>query len=87
LEGEKNTDWIFYYSNYLKAKKLKDDMDSMKQQISRVDRRRFNMSKEDKRRLRVSNIYDHNASMKLDKEREAKRLARVYEETNKECEK
>jgi hypothetical protein len=77
---------FFYCSSYLKAKKLKDDMDLMKQQISRVDRRRFNMSKEEKRRLQVSNIYDHNASMRLDKECEAKQLVRVYEETNKECE-
>jgi hypothetical protein len=44
------------------------------------------MSKEEKRRLQVSNIYDHNASMRLDKECEAKQLVRVYEETNKECE-
>jgi len=28
------------------------------------------MSKEEKQRLHVSNIYDHNASMKLDKERD-----------------
>jgi hypothetical protein len=58
----------------------------MKQQIIGVDWRRFNMSKEEKRRLRVLNIYDHNASMRLDKEREAKRLAKVYKETNKEHE-
>jgi hypothetical protein len=30
------------------------------------------MSKEEKQRLRVLNIYDHNASMRLDKKREAK---------------
>jgi hypothetical protein len=50
---------------------LKDDMDSMKQQIIGADWRRFNMSKEEKRRLRVLNIYDHNASMRLDKKRKA----------------
>jgi hypothetical protein len=44
------------------------------------------MSKEEKQRLHVSNIYDHNASMKLDKEREAKRIAKIYKETNKEHE-
>jgi hypothetical protein len=60
-------------------------VDLMKQQIIGVDWRRFNMSKEEKRRLRVLNIYDHNASMRLDKEREAERLAKVYKETNKEC--
>jgi hypothetical protein len=61
-------------------------MDLMKQQISRVDRRRFNMSKEEKRRLQVSNIYDHNASMRLDKECEVKQLAKIYKETNEEHE-
>jgi hypothetical protein len=49
-------------------KKLKDYMDSMKQQISWVDWKKFNISKE-KWRLRVSNIYNHNAFMRLDKER------------------
>jgi hypothetical protein len=49
---------------------LKDDMDSMKQQIIGADWRRFNMSKEEKQRLRVLNIYDHNASIRLDKEHE-----------------
>ena len=44
------------------------------------------MSKEEKRRLRVSNIYAHNAFMMLDKKCEAERLAKVYKETNKECE-
>ena len=44
------------------------------------------MSKEEKRRLQVSHIYAHNAFMMLDKEREAKRLAKVYKETNKERE-
>ena len=44
------------------------------------------MSKEEKQRLRVSNIYDHNASIRLDKEREVERLAKVYKETNKEHE-
>jgi len=44
------------------------------------------MSKEEKRRLWVSNIYDHNGSMRLDKEREAKRLKKVYKEINKERE-
>ena len=33
-----------------------------------TDRRRFNMSKEEKRRLQVSYIYPHNAIMMLDKE-------------------
>jgi hypothetical protein len=33
----------------------------------KVDRRKFNMSKEEKLRLRISNIYDHNASMMFDK--------------------
>ena len=49
----------------------------------RPDRRRFNMSKEEKPRLRVSNIYAHNAFMMLDKERKAEQLAKVYKETNK----
>ena len=31
LEGEKKVDWNFYYRSYLEVKKLKDDMDSMKQ--------------------------------------------------------
>jgi len=44
------------------------------------------MSKEEKQRLWVSNIYDHNGSMRLDKEREAKRLKKVYKEINKERE-
>jgi hypothetical protein len=35
-----------------------------------VDWRKFNISKEEKRRLRVSNIYAHNAFVMLDKERE-----------------
>jgi hypothetical protein len=33
----------------------------------RADKRKFNMSEGEKLRLRVSNIYDHNASMMLDK--------------------
>jgi hypothetical protein len=44
------------------------------------------MSKEEKPRLRVSNIYAHNAFMMLDKERKAEQLAKVYKETNKERE-
>jgi esterase/lipase len=64
LEGVKKVDWIFNYHNYSEEKNLKDYMDSMKQHISGADRRRFNMSKEEKQRLRVSNIYDHNASMR-----------------------
>jgi len=44
------------------------------------------MSKEEKQRLWVLNIYDHNASMRLEKEREAERLVKVYKETNKERE-
>jgi len=44
------------------------------------------MSEEEKRRLPVSNIYSHNAFMMLNKEHEAERLAKVYKETNKECE-
>jgi hypothetical protein len=51
-----------------------------------ANRRGFNMSMEEKRRLRVSNSYAHNAFMMLDKEREAKRLEKVYKETNKEHE-
>jgi hypothetical protein len=50
---------------------LKDEFASMNQQINEVDQRRFNMSKEEKWRLRVSNIYDPNAFMRLDKECEA----------------
>jgi hypothetical protein len=46
--------------------------------IGGADRRRFTMSKEEKLRFRVSNIYAHNAFMMLDKEREAERLAKVY---------
>jgi hypothetical protein len=42
------------------------------------------MRKEEKWRLRVLNIYYYNASMRLDKEREVERLAKVYKETNKE---
>jgi len=68
------------------VKKLKDYMNSMKQQIIGTDRRRFNMSKEEKHRLRVLNIYDHNTYMRLDTERDAKRLAKVYKEINKERE-
>ena len=67
-------------------KKLKDYMNSMKQQIIGTDQRRFNMSKEEKHRLRVLNIYDHNTYMRLDTERDAKRLAKVYKEINKERE-
>jgi hypothetical protein len=37
-----------------------------------ADKRRFNMSKEEKQRLLVSKIYVHNASLRLDKEREVK---------------
>jgi hypothetical protein len=44
------------------------------------------MSKEEKWRLRVSNIYAYNAFMMLDKKREVERLAKDYKETNKECE-
>jgi len=44
------------------------------------------MSKEKKLRLQVSNIYDHNAFMMLDKEHEAERIAKVYKETNKKHE-
>jgi hypothetical protein len=55
----------------------------MSQQISGVDWRRFTMIKEEKPRLRVSNIYAHNAFMMLDKERGAERLTKVYKETNK----
>jgi hypothetical protein len=83
LKGEKKVDWIFDYHSYSEAKKLKDDMGSIKQHISRADQRRFNMSKEEKQWLRVSNIYDHNASIRLDKEREVERLTKVYKETNK----
>jgi len=67
-------------------KELKDYMNSMKQQINGVDWRRFNMRKEKKQRLQVSNIYDHNDFMRLDKERESERLAKIYNEINKECE-
>ena len=42
------------------------------------------MRKEEKWRLRVLNIYYYNAFMRLDKEREVERLAKVYKETNKE---
>jgi hypothetical protein len=42
------------------------------------------MSKEEKWRLWGSNIYNHNASMTLDKKRKVKRIAKVYNETNKE---
>jgi hypothetical protein len=40
------------------------------------------MSKEKKWRLQVLNVYDHNTHMRLDKEREAKLLAKIYKETN-----
>ena len=45
------------------------------------------MSKEEKLRLQVSNIYDHNAFMRLDKKCKVERLAKIYKETNKEHEK
>jgi hypothetical protein len=70
LEWEKKVDWVIDCRRYFEAKKLKDDMDSMNQQIIGANRRRFNMSKEEKQRLRVLNIYDHNASIRLDKEHE-----------------
>jgi hypothetical protein len=44
------------------------------------------LDKEEKWRLRVLNIYDQNAFMMLDKEREAEQLAKVYKETNRERE-
>jgi hypothetical protein len=59
---------------------------SRAERLKRTDRRRFNMSKEEKRRLSISNIYAHNAFMMLDKERKVERLAKVYKETNKEYE-
>ena len=37
----------------------------------RADQRKFNINKEEKLRLWVSNIYDRNAFMMLDKEHEA----------------
>jgi hypothetical protein len=49
---------------------MEDDIDSMRQHISGVVRRRFTMSKAEKSRFRVSNIYVHNAFMMLGKERE-----------------
>jgi hypothetical protein len=67
-------------------KKLKDDMDSIKKHISGADWKIFNMSNEEKQRLQVSNIYYHNASMRLDKEHEVERLAKIYKETNKKHE-
>jgi hypothetical protein len=36
------------------------------------------LNKEEKWMLRVLNIYDHNAFMMLDKEREVEQLAKVY---------
>lgn len=50
------------------------------------DQTRYNMSKEEKQRLRVSNIYDHNASIRLDKECEVEQTSKIYKERNKECE-
>jgi len=44
------------------------------------------MSKQEKWRLEVSNIYDYNVSMRLDKEHKVERLAKIYKETNKERE-
>ena len=52
---------------------MEDDIDSMRQQISGADQRRFTMSKEQKPRFRVSNNLAHNAFMMLDKEREAEK--------------
>jgi hypothetical protein len=53
------------------TKDLKDEIILMRQQNGGVRRRahqrKFNMSEGEKLRLRVSNIYDHNASMMLDK--------------------
>jgi len=62
---------------------MEDDIDTMRQQICGADRRRFTMSKEEKPRFRVSNIYAHNAFMMLDKEHNAERLAKIYKETKK----
>jgi len=59
---------------------LKDELASMNQQISEVNPRRFNMSKEEKWRLRVLNIYNPNAFMRLDKECEVEWIAKIYEE-------
>ena len=46
---------------------MEDDMHSMRQHISGANQRRFTMSKEEKPRFRVSNIYTRNAFMMLDK--------------------
>jgi hypothetical protein len=72
--------------SYLEAKKMEDDIHSMRQQISGADRRKFTISKKEKPRFQVSNIYTRNAFMMLDKKRKAERLAKVYKETNKERE-
>jgi hypothetical protein len=45
------------------------------------------MIKKEKLRLRVSNIYDYNASMMVFADREAEQIAKFYKETNKEHEK
>jgi hypothetical protein len=63
---------------------MEDDIDTMRQQICGADRRKFTMSKEEKLRFRVSNIYAHNAFMMLNKEHDVERLAKIYKETNKE---
>jgi hypothetical protein len=69
---------------------LKFQIQIMMKMIERMNFVMANVSdkleKEEKQRLRVSNIYHHNAFMMLDKKREAERLAKVYKETNKERE-
>jgi hypothetical protein len=45
------------------------------------------MIKKEKLRLRVSNIYDYNASMMVFADREAEQIAKFYKETNKKHEK
>ena len=52
----------------------------------RTDKREFNISKEEKLRLWVSNIYDHNAFIMLDKELDTEWIVKVYKKTNKKLE-
>jgi hypothetical protein len=56
----------------------------MRQQISGADRRRITLSKEEKPRFWISNIYADNVFMMLDKEHKAEQLAKDYKITNKD---
>jgi hypothetical protein len=90
-----NTFQIPAFSKQLKLitkvmKDLEDEMTLMRQQNDgvqhRADQRKFNTSKEEKFRSRISNTCDHNAFMMIDKEHKAGRITKVYKEINKKHE-